>query len=312
DLGRLSAAYRIAFQFTTGGEPTIWRDGDQTIVDVLVALQRSGLITTLTMPTNGKVFEDIDFARNLVQSLSRRINGVVVFGVSIAKYQGNLTDEGCLALENLLTVCSEPEMRVVPIALVTLSRSDETSTELSKLHRRVFQRVTPLAPLGRASSMSEDCPQLSLAGNDKTGVGAYLPHFKKDVSGKLGLSDDDFEAIPNAELMNRLSFFNNCGRSFFVKKGWHYCLPFLENGRFEMGRIGGMTPETVAAFFEEAPMLREIREQGVIEAALHRRHELAGEGLERLDAVLNGETAVSVAYRGCMVCKQLAEAGTLH
>ncbi|MBT3222425.1 MAG: hypothetical protein HN348_25410, partial [Proteobacteria bacterium] len=35
DLGRLSAAYRIAFQFTTGGEPTIWKDGDKTIVDVL-------------------------------------------------------------------------------------------------------------------------------------------------------------------------------------------------------------------------------------------------------------------------------------
>jgi hypothetical protein len=311
DLRRLSRAYRIKYQFVTGGEPTIWKDGGKDIVDVLAAVNRLGLVSTLTMPTNGKVFEDIHAARDLVRRVSKQIEGAVVFGVSIAAYQGNLDDEGCKALENLLSVCGEPGMQVLPIALVTLSKEDDTGEQLSKRYPAVYQRVTPLAPMGKAAALRDDCPSLRLSNSDKSPLGSFLPYFKKDVASKLGLSDDDFATISNKTLMNLLSFFNNCGSSFFVKTGWHYCLPFLEDSRFEMSPIGQMAAEIPDRFLESNPFLQEIRKHGVIEAAARNRDALSSDAKDRLDAVLEGEIPVSVAYRGCMVCKQLADMGVM-
>jgi hypothetical protein len=305
DLRRLSRVYRTRYQFCTGGEPTLWKDGSLDIVDVLVALHRSGLVDTLSMPTNGKVLEDVHVARDIVQRLSRRIDTPIAIGISIGKHQDNLLSEGCRALDNLLTVCTEPGIQTVAIALVTLSNDDDTSTRLSSLYPKVFQRVTPLAPLGRASSMTQKCPSVRLSGYDKSSVGSYLPHFRKEAMGKLGLSSGDFDAIPNAELINRLSLHNHCGRSFFVRRGWHYCLPLLNEPTFEMSAIGEMRPETIGRFLRDRPFLQRIRARGVVDAVEHSSRELASERRDRVDAVLSGSIPVSVAYRGCMVCHEL-------
>jgi hypothetical protein len=311
DLRRLSERYRIKHQFITGGEPTLWKDGDKDMVDILAAVKATGIVDTVTMPTNGKVFEDIHVARDLARRISSRIEGSVIVGVSIAGYQKNLDGNGCEALDNLLTVCREPGIKLVTIALVTLASIDHTSETLSRIYPAVSQRVTPLAPMGKATVMKDACPCLSLAGNDKSTVGSYLPHFRKDVTKKLGVSDADFDSMPNVEIMNRLSFFNNCGASFFVKTGWHYCLPFLENPELEMCSIGKMEPETARHFLNDMPFLMDIRAQGVIEAVKSIRPALPRETRDKIDGVLGGEIPVSVAYRGCMVCKQLYDLGAM-
>jgi hypothetical protein len=57
---------------------------------------------------------------------------------------------------------------------------------------------------------------------------------------------------------------------------------------------------------------------GVITAAESYRHLLSRESREKLDFILGPDHQVSLAYRGCMICKEIADSGiwqevsTLH
>ena len=63
DLKTFSQFYSLEYQLVTGGELTIWKSQGKNIVDVLAFLFKLNRITTISRPSNGKVFENIDFAR---------------------------------------------------------------------------------------------------------------------------------------------------------------------------------------------------------------------------------------------------------
>jgi hypothetical protein len=312
DLRRLSNSYDIKYQFVTGGEPTLWRDGDQDIVDILIACRGLEFMGLVTMPTNGRRFEGRVFAREFVERLSARTASPSIVGISIASYQGNLTGAGCVALDNLLAASSQPGSQVIPIVLVTLSNKDDTFQTLDAIYPNVAKRVTALAPLGIARSAEADCPSLYLHHNDKSTLGSFLPHFQRDVMGKLRLSESDFFCIPNHELLDRLSLFNNCGCSPFIDQQWNYCLPFREDRRFQLGPIGAMTADALAQFFHRHPAIRAIRERGILSAVKSYKTRLSEASASKLDQLLSGAEPVSVAYRGCMLCKKLGDLGIIE
>jgi hypothetical protein len=312
DLQTLSNTRDIKFQFVTGGEPTLWRGGNAIdIVDILAACHRLECVGLVTMPTNGRRFENREFAFDFVQRLSSKTSRPTLIGVSIASYQNNLTESGCAALENLLSACSQPRANAVPVILVTLSAKDDIYERLEKLYPEVTKRVTALAPLGVAEHALSECPSLVLSQSDKSPLGSYLPHFMRDVMGKLRLSEADFFAINNGDLMDRLSRFNNCGDSPFIDHRWRYCLPFRGDTRFDLGEIGTMTANALEAFVDRYPALGVIRKLGVISAAKCYKRRLSAETAEKFAELLSGASPVSVAYRGCMVCKKLKELGVI-
>jgi uncharacterized Fe-S cluster-containing radical SAM superfamily protein len=315
DLATLGQGRRIAYQFVTGGEPTIWRDGELDITDLLATLTGLEHVGTIVMPTNGKVLEDRAAARELLARLVDRISRPVVVGVSVASYQHNLDESGCLAIENLLGLRQELGGKVMPIALVTLSIDDDTYELLSREYPAIYKRVTALAPMGGAAEMRDQCPSLSLGSSDKSTLGSFLAHFRKDVVAKLKISEEEFDAMPNDQVMNGLSFHNNCGRSPFIDSAWHYCLPFLHDAPYDLCGLGEMAPETIPAFIEARPFLQDIRRLGVVEAIRARcrgslrsgARALDAEGRERLDRLFDPEVQVSAAYRGCLVCREAHE-----
>ncbi|MCP4601985.1 MAG: 4Fe-4S cluster-binding domain-containing protein [Proteobacteria bacterium] len=309
DLVRVSKTHKIEYQFITGGEPTIWKDRNRDITDILASLDELKLVKTVTMPTNGKLFENRDTARDLLKRISERIDSYIMVGISVAKYQENFNENGCEALENIVSVCEDPQVKIMPLALVTLSTDDDTSERLYAQYPYVFQRVTALAPLGGGSDMSEECPSISLSGNDKSSAGAFLPHFRGDVTKKLKITDDEFNQMPNAEIMNRLSLYCNCGKSPFITDKWHYCLPFKGNSKYDLCRIGEMREDTISDFIAERPWLESIRERGVLAAVEEYKGSLSAEVSNKVDQMLSNSTRVSVAYRGCMVCKEFADIG---
>ena len=309
DLDRLSTVYPIGFQFVTGGEPTLWKDDGLDVADVLSALSKTGKIRSITMPTNGKRLENRDFAETFLEKVSCGVDHPVIIGLSVAEYQENLIDGKCLALDHLLAHTEKPGHNILPVALVTLFKKDETDQILKKNYPGVFQRVTPLAPMGAGENEIEECPSLSLGDSDKKGLGAFYPYFKKDVTGRLSIRDDEFDAMPNREIMNRLSLFAHCGRSPFVDNAWHYCLPFRENPDFDLAKVGEMKEDTLERFLETMPFLQRIRTMGVIDAALSYRDRLTRTTRDKLDYLESPDHRVSVAYRGCMVCKELTQFG---
>ena len=108
DIEVLSSKYTISYQFVTGGEPTIWRDGDRDIVDALQTLDQAPFVQSVVLPTNGKVMEDEEQARRLLSRLARVMTRSLVVGLSVAEYQENFDDRGCQALDNLLKIREKP------------------------------------------------------------------------------------------------------------------------------------------------------------------------------------------------------------
>lgn len=305
DLAVLARGRRLSYQFVTGGEPTIWRDGERDVTDLLAELTAIDAIGTIAMPTNGKLFEDRATARDFIARLARKLTRPIVVGVSVAGYQHNLDEGECAALENLLALREEAAGKVLPIALVTLAVEDETYELLCAAFPNLFKRVTALAPLGGAAEMREACPSLSLGSSDKSTLGAFWPHFRKDACAKLKLSEEELERMPNAEVINRLSSFCNCGRSPFVDDRWHFCLPFLHHEPFDLCDVGGMEAETIGRKIDAVPFVQAVRARGVVEAIRGALEHLEGEARERVEALFDPAITVSAAYRGCMVCREL-------
>lgn len=312
DLSALAGRYRIQHQFVTGGEPTIWRDDDRDIKDLLIALASSGLIHLITMPTNGKVFEDPVFAREFFTEISRGIERPIVVGVSIATYQENLGDAGYIALDNLVRLSQEPGIKLLPIILVTLSIDDDTDVRLKNIYPQVFQRVTPLAPLGNASDLAAQCPSLSLSGSDKKALGAYLPYFKKDMQTKCGIPESEFDDAPNSLLINALSRHNHCGNSPFIDEKWHYCLPLKDDADYDLCALGALHPESLSGFMARVPAIARMRNIGMVAAIHQLKGYLSPQARDRLEDLFSPMAMVSVAYRGCMLCRELYDRGVLR
>lgn len=311
DLTRLGESALIKYQFVTGGEPTIWRSGDMDIVDALASLAEQDLIKILSMPTNGKNFEDINYTRDFFRRLSPRLKRGVVAGISISEYQGNLGESGYIAMDNLLSVSREPGMKVTPVILVTMSRDDDIDRRLQRIYPGVPQRVVALAPLGDAEGLDDLCPSLYLAGNDKGPLGTFLPYFRKEAVQKLKISENDFDSFPNSTLINLMSLYAHCGDSPFVDDKWHYCLPFKDDPRFDLCNTGEMSEGTIKDFLDEAHILKCIRTEGILSAVSEHKDELSKERQERLEYLHSPESKVAVAYRGCMVCKKMYDYGII-
>lgn len=311
DLRNLSESYNLEYQFVTGGEPTIWKSQGFDIVDVLASLFELNLIKTITMPSNGKVFEDINFAREFFTRLSSRINGTMIVGISIAEYQENLTDSGYIAMDNLIKLSKEPGMKFLPVILVTLSVDDDTDQRLTKIYPGVLQRVTPLAPLGDASDMKDISPSLTLKGKNKDALGSFYPHYKEDVMNKLKISGRDFDRMANSEIIDRMSLYTHCGMSPFVDDKWHYCLPYKDDPRFDLCGIGEMREGTIPDFLNDAGAINCFRAEGLISAVKDHKKNLTKDTREKLEELFRSSSKVSIAYRGCMVCKEFYDIGVV-
>ncbi len=312
DLKRLSPVCTFKYQFVTGGEPTIWKSGSMDIVDALAALSGLGLIELITMPTNGKNFEDLNYTREFFKRLSPGIDRKAVVGISISEYQENMSESGYIAMDNLLTVSREPGMKVIPVILVTMAVDDDIDERLKKIYPGVLQRVVALAPLGDAEGMDERCPSLSLYGSDKDSLGRFKPYFKREVVEKLGISANDFDEFPNSSVIDLLSLHTHCGDSPFVDDKWHFCLPFKDDPRFDLCEVGQMRSDTISGFLKDASIIRCIRTEGLLSAVNEHKEDLSLEKRESLDRMYSPESRLSVAYRGCMVCKRMHEDGIIQ
>jgi hypothetical protein len=134
DLRRLSQDFTIGYQFVTGGEPTLWKHAGKDIIDVLAELRALGFIGIVTMPSNGKLFEDLPAARAWLSRLSERLDGPIVLGLSVSTFQENLTGGRCQALDNK----EEPRAR---------RRVLDSSLPPSGLRHISHRTAMPLGPL---------------------------------------------------------------------------------------------------------------------------------------------------------------------
>jgi hypothetical protein len=155
----------------------------------------------------------------------------------------------------------------------------------------------------------DECPSFSLGSSNKKDLGAFLPYLRREVVSRFKIDESQFESLPNSTIMNRLSLAAHCGNSPFIDDKWHYCLPYRDDPDFDLAPLGGMGPETIDTFLEKRPFLQSIRTHGLIATLEAGKHLLSKNTRLNADKILGDNHPVSVAYRGCMICKELSEMG---
>jgi len=185
-LSDCRALESITWFHFTGGEPTLWTEGDRQLIDLLLEVCNTGFIPSFT--SNGSSFVDYDkccdfFKRYVDNSTTRLIVYLSIdtfhrnFNVekgraqsvdSVARFRRNLPPEKAdlLDIRIVVTVSKDPES-LLPDEMVRHYESLGMSF-----------RFVPLSPKGRArQQLAHSCPDLD--SDEPKDLGAYQRFYQK-------------------------------------------------------------------------------------------------------------------------------------
>jgi MoaA/NifB/PqqE/SkfB family radical SAM enzyme len=163
----------------SGGEPTLWTDGQRDLPDLLVEISQAGFEPGFT--TNGSNFEDYDKCRDLLQKYVERADQPLNLYLSIDTFHNNFDVEKgrSTSLDNVVKFKGNmsPERRkllnVTVISVISKAPSSLLPDEMIEHYSALGVRFnfTPLQPKGKARSFAQLCPD---PGSDKPeDLGAY-------------------------------------------------------------------------------------------------------------------------------------------
>lgn len=188
----------------SGGEPTLWTDGEHDLADLLVAIAQAGFEPGFT--TNGSNFEDQDKCNDLLHKYFNHATEPLCLYLSIDTFHNNFDVEQCRApsLDNVIKFKSNisPEKNeLLNITVITVISKDTNSLlpdEMVKHYSSLGVKFDfiPLRPKGKARSFAHLCPDLSSTKPED--LGAYYrfrpqePLAKTTSSSNLVLIGDDY------------------------------------------------------------------------------------------------------------------------
>ncbi|MFX1575086.1 MAG: radical SAM protein [Promethearchaeota archaeon] len=171
----------------SGGEPTLWSDGELNLVDLLIEISKSDFDPGFT--TNGSNFIDYKKCYELFQRYFNNANKRLRLYLSIDTFHQNFDAQKGRAksLDNVIkyksTLPSEKK-KLFNIIVLTIISKDSKSL-LPKEMIEHYQSLglifsfLPLRAVGRAKSLSHLCPNLK--SDKREELGAYYPfHQNKE------------------------------------------------------------------------------------------------------------------------------------
>lgn len=213
----------------SGGEPTIWKDGNHDICDLLDKLNEKKL--KYGIATNGLTFLDKNRAKVILGHLSSL--GKVF--VTIDSWHQNTNDIADQILENILEYIDPNQLCIQ----TTISADKTKNLPISFLEKYKYLRfnLNPLLPLGEAMSYKTLIPTLSLKGTDKSTLGDYEKFlYMIGRNNQLWNSYDEFCATDNSVV-----FLNTgkCGKTItLTDRKYSYCIPRNGQQEFQLGKLG--------------------------------------------------------------------------
>jgi hypothetical protein len=176
DCARLESLRWVHF---SGGEPTLWSDGDRNLTDALLDVARAGYVPGFT--TNGSRFEDYAACRDFFQKYVAAVDVPLRTFISVDTFHRNF-DVGscsCRSLDNVLryrdTLPGHQQalLEVHPLAVISKSPASLLPAEMLRRYESLGApfRVVPLRPKGRARLLAEECPNLD--GDTEQDLGAF-------------------------------------------------------------------------------------------------------------------------------------------
>ena len=168
----------------SGGEPTLWTDGNHDLVDLLLEISNAGFTPGFT--TNGSSFVDYDFCHNFFEKYLDASGTPLRLYVSIDTFHNNFDVEKgrSQSLDNVVKCKTDMPpgkgelLNITVAAVISKDASSLLPDEMIRQYESlgVTFSFVPLKSKGRGKSLSNLCPDLS---SDKPeDMGAYY-RFRK-------------------------------------------------------------------------------------------------------------------------------------
>ena len=150
-----------------GGEPTLWKEGNLGLIDILLASQKAGIRPAYN--TNGSYFTDYTQCRDFFYRYADNAKSPLMTAVSIDNFHDNYDRKKGRAesLDNIIKVLDEmpaekKAMHVVHvISVVTKDPASTLPEEMKKYYRArgISFGDFPLQPIGRAKKLMDQMPE---------------------------------------------------------------------------------------------------------------------------------------------------------
>jgi MoaA/NifB/PqqE/SkfB family radical SAM enzyme len=221
----------------SGGEPTLWREGDRDLVDLLLEISNAGFTPGFT--TNGSAFVDYGRCDTLLRRYIEASTQPLRLYLSIDTFHGNFDRERARAvsLDNVLRCRRDlphdraEQLQLSVLVVVSKEPGSLLPGEMVSHYESLGVRFVfvPLGPSGRAKTMRHLCPVLD--SDDPEDLGAYARFRKKDRA--------DGSVLPDRQ--------NQTSHIILVGDEYHVVLEGAPDfgGRWRsIGRLGAL-PDTI-------------------------------------------------------------------
>jgi len=219
----------IGWVHFTGGEPTLWREKNLYLVDLLLEISKAGFTPGFT--SNGSFFVDYsrchDFFVKYVNSSTMPLR--VYFSIDTFHRNFNPEKGRALCLDNVMKCKQElPPAKASQLdisVIVTISKDFKSllPDEMIRYYESlgIAFGFVPLFPVGRAKSFSHLCPDLS--SDDPKDLGAYQNFHQNKIKKKRNKTKG----------RHRADFINLIGDVYYFANPWR-----------KIGQLGNL-PETI-------------------------------------------------------------------
>jgi molybdenum cofactor biosynthesis enzyme MoaA len=200
----------------SGGEPTLWKERNRGLVDLLLEIAKAGFTPGFT--TNGSCFVDYgkcyDFFAKYVDGSNMPLR--VYFSIDTFHRNFNVKKGRSRCLDNVMKCKQElPRAKadLLKIAVMAVISKDLNSL-LPEEMIRYYESLGiafgfgPLLPMGKAKSFSHLCPDLSSSNPED--LGAYQPFYRKKNRKKRGETKN----------RHRADFINLIGNDYYFTDPW--------------------------------------------------------------------------------------------
>ncbi len=223
----------ISWFHFSGGEPTLWKEGNRDLVDLLLEIADAGYTPGFT--SNGSLFVNYSRCRDLLKRYFYNSTMPLRVYFSIDTFHKNYNPEKGRAksLDNIIKLKRELPSAMadlLDISVIVIVSKDVDSLLPDQMVKHYESReikfgFVPLYPMGRAKSFSHLCPDLD--SDNPEGLGAYRRYHKKEDRKKPGDAVDRL----------RTDHIILIGDDYYFSDPWH-----------KVGQLGQLPDEIKGAY----------------------------------------------------------------
>lgn len=298
-----------------GGEPTIWQDEGLDLLSLLIrAAKHNGRVAFIS---NGYVFEDEEYTQGFVRRYVEECGLPLRMMFSVDFIHENYDAEGKRIpfLDNLLAGRNAYDVEGNIVLSVGSHWTNDVAHNIplqvfeSYAEQGVEYNIDDFMMWGRAAGIEYLACYVEVGARDKTSLGPYgeILARKMMASGRLG-DADEFEELPNRELIRRLSV---CGHAPNYTISWgrdyFYCIPQMGHDWFAISEIGRLDLDAMRSFFTARPVIKEIQDTSILGVVDAHRSVVGQAVLDEIDSMREG-----IRFAGCSVCLKLSREGILQ